>query len=49
LTGSPTGGPNRVERSLGRLKQFRRIATRCDKRAVNYLAWITLAAALIWL
>jgi transposase len=42
-------GRNRVERSVGRLKQFRRVATRYDKRAVNYLAWVTLAAAIIWL
>jgi transposase len=42
-------GRNRAERSVGRLKQFRRVATRYDKRAVNYLAWVTLAAALIWL
>jgi transposase len=40
---------NRVERAVGRLKQFRRVATRYDKRAVNYLAWVRLAAALIWL
>jgi transposase len=45
----PTGGRNRVERSVGRLKQFRRVATRYDKRAGNYLGWVTLAAALIWL
>jgi transposase len=42
-------GRNQVERSVGRLKQFRRVATRYDKRAVNYLAWVTLAAAIIWL
>jgi transposase len=42
-------GRNRVERSVGRLKQFRRVATRYDKRALNYLAWITLAAAVTWL
>jgi transposase len=42
-------GRNRVERSVGRLKQFRRVATRYDKRAVNYLAWVTLAAAVVWL
>jgi transposase len=42
-------GRNRVERSVGRLKQFRRVATRYDKRALNYLAWVTLATALIWL
>jgi transposase len=42
-------GRNRVERCVGRFKQFRRLATRYDKRAVNYLAWVTLAATLIWL
>jgi transposase len=42
-------GRNRVERSVGRLKQFRRVATRFDKRACNYLAWVTLGAAIIWL
>ena len=42
-------GRNRVERSVGRLKQVRRVATRYDKRALNYLAWVTLAAAIIWL
>ena len=42
-------GRNRVERSVGRLKQFRRVATRYDKRAANYLAWVTLAAAVVWL
>jgi transposase len=42
-------GRNQVERSVGRLKQFRRVATRYDKRAVNYLAWVTLATAIIWL
>jgi transposase len=41
-------GRNRVEPSVGRLKQYRRVATRYDKRAVNYLAWIVLAA-IIWL
>jgi transposase len=34
---------------VGRLRQFRRVATRYDKRAVNCLAWVTLAAAVIWL
>ena len=42
-------GRNRVERSVGRLKQFRRVATRYDKRACNYLAWVSLTAAIIWL
>ena len=42
-------GRNQVKRSVGRLKQFRRVATRYDKRACNYLAWVPLAAAVIWL
>jgi transposase len=42
-------GRNQVERSVGRLKQFRRVATRYDKRAVNYLTWVILAAAITWL
>ena len=40
---------NRIERLINRLKQFRRIATRYEKRAANYLAMITLAAILLWL
>jgi transposase len=35
---------NRVERLINRLKQFRRIATRYEKRAENYRAMIVLAA-----
>lgn len=40
---------NRVERLINRLKQFRRIATRYEKRAANYEAMLTLAAILLWL
>lgn len=40
---------NRIERAFNRLKQFRRIATRYEKRAENYLAMLTLAAIMIWL
>ncbi len=40
---------NKVERAIGRLKQFRRVATRYEKRAVNYLAMVKLAAVLVWL
>jgi transposase len=40
---------NRVERCFNRLKQFRRVATRYEKRDVNYLAMVTLAAVLVWL
>lgn len=34
---------NRVERLINRLKQNRRIATRYEKYAVNYLAMLTIA------
>jgi len=40
---------NVVERLVNRLKQFRRIATRYEKRAVNYLAMLTIAAITLWL
>jgi transposase len=40
---------NRIERTINRLKQFRRIATRYEKRAENYLAMLTIAAILLWI
>lgn len=40
-TGLPIGGRNRVERSVA-AQAVRRVATRYDKRARNYLAWVTL-------
>lgn len=40
---------NRVERLINRLKQFRRIATRYEKRADNYLAMLHVGALLLWL
>ena len=40
---------NVIERLINRLKQWRRIATRYEKRASNYLAMLTLAAILLWL
>ena len=41
---------NRVERFFfNKLKQFRRIATRYDKLAANYLAMIKIATIRIWL
>jgi transposase len=40
---------NLVERFFNKIKQCRRIATRYDKLAVNYLAFIKLAAIRIWL
>jgi transposase len=38
-----------IENFFGKLKQYRAIATRYDKRAINFLAGIYLASTLIWL
>lgn len=40
---------NRVERLINRMKHFRRVATRYEKRAANYLAMLTVVAILLWL
>ena len=40
---------NRIERMFNRLKQFRRIATRFDKTATSFAAFLALAAARIWM
>jgi transposase len=40
---------NVVERVVGRLKEYRRIATRYDKLATSYLAFVQLAAIRMWL
>lgn len=39
---------NRVERLINRLKQCRRIATRYEKYAVNYLAMLMIGAIRLW-
>jgi transposase len=38
----------RIESAFNRLKDFRRVATRYDKLARNYLASVCLTAALVW-
>jgi transposase len=38
-----------IECCFSKLKQFRRVATRFEKTARNYLAVITLAATILWL
>ena len=40
---------NRIERLINRCKQFRRIATRYEKRAHNYLAMWLIAMIILWL
>ena len=41
-------GRNVIERMFGRLKDFRRVATRYDKNAENYLAGLCLAALICY-
>ncbi|MBE0552139.1 MAG: transposase, partial [Rhodobacteraceae bacterium] len=38
-----------IERFFCKLKQFRRIATRFEKHATNFLAAVALASTRIWL
>ena len=38
-----------IECCFSKLKQFRRVATRYEKTARNYLAVVTLAATVLWL
>lgn len=40
---------NRIERCFNKLKHFRRLATRYDRLAGHFLAFIHLAAAMIWM
>lgn len=40
---------NLIERAINRLKQFRRIATRYEKLAINYTAMLEIALILLWL
>lgn len=40
---------NVVERTFNKLKQFRRIATRYEKRLVHYMALLHIAAIILWL
>ena len=40
---------NRIERFFNKLKHFRRIATRYDRRAIYFLSALHLASAMIWM
>ncbi len=40
---------NPVERLINKLKQFRRVATRYEKKAENYRAMIVIRCILLWL
>ena len=38
-----------IERLVGKLKRFRRVATRYDKLDAHYLAHVQLASIMVWL
>ena len=40
---------NRVERCFNKLKHFRRIATRYDRREIYFRAFVLIACAMIWM
>ena len=40
---------NRIERCFNKLKHFRRIATRYDRKAIYFLAFIHIACAMLWM
>ena len=40
---------NRIERCFNKLKHFRRLATRYDRRACHFLAFLCLAGAMLWM
>jgi len=40
---------NKIERLFNKLKHFRRLATRYDRRAIYFRSTIAIAAAMIWL
>lgn len=42
-------GRNVIERAAGRLKEFRRIATRYDKLAESYIAMVSIAVVVLYL
>lgn len=40
---------NRIERCFGRMKHFRRFATRYERRTLHFQGFVHLAAAMIWM
>ncbi len=40
---------NNIERMYGKLKHFRRVATRYDKLASSYISFVLVAAIYLWL
>ena len=40
---------NHIERCFNKLKHFRRIATRYDRKVIHFLAFIHIAAVMLWM
>ena len=40
---------NRIERCFNKLKHFRRIATRYDRRDIHFLSFVHLASLMLWM
>jgi len=40
---------NRIERCFNKLKHFRRFATRFDRLAAHYIAFVHIAASMLWM
>ena len=40
---------NRIERCFGRMKHFRRFATRYERRTIHFKGFVYLVAAMIWM
>jgi transposase len=40
---------NRIERCFNKLKHFRRLATRYDRRACHFRAFLCLAGCMLWM
>lgn len=40
---------NMIERCFNKLKHFRRIATRYDRRAIHFISFIQIACAILWM
>jgi transposase len=40
---------NHIERMFSKLKHFRRVATRYDKTALSFMAFLNIAAIYLWL
>jgi len=40
---------NLIERCFNKLKHFRRIATRYDRRALYFISFVKIAAAILWI